>query len=130
MPNHIPKSTNSVQTASLTMDIDPEYRLWVITRSTESRVKKINFIFYPDIDTLDSLAAEMVDQLKWADHDVVFIIELIDDLIRLIIPNWKPSSDKASDGQNVASDANFKSRRCNPALIGSSHLTSCQRTFS
>ncbi|GAB2231187.1 hypothetical protein Droror1_Dr00027476 [Drosera rotundifolia] len=150
MPDHIPKSTNSVQTASLTMDIDPEYHLRVITRSTESscpspneqvfeqirvlmnnefrlrgmkadnnsislelriaessssRVQKINFIFYPDIDTLDSVAAEMVDQLKWADHDVVFIIELIDDLIRLIIPNWKPSSDKTSDVQNVASDS-------------------------
>lgn len=55
--------------------------------------RKICFQFYLDTDTALAVAAEMVEQLELADHDVIFIAEFIDYLILRILPHWKPSSD-------------------------------------
>ncbi|KAH9627554.1 hypothetical protein KSS87_005608 [Heliosperma pusillum] len=54
--------------------------------------KNIHFGFFVDSDTALAVAAEMVEQLELADHDVVFIAEFIDYLIHQIIPNDSPSS--------------------------------------
>lgn len=54
------------------------------------RVRNIHFAFYLDSDTALAVAAEMVEQLELTDHDVVFIAQFIDYLIRRIIPGWKP----------------------------------------
>jgi len=53
-------------------------------------VRNIYFAFYLDSDTALAVAAEMVEQLELTDHDVVFIAQFIDYLIRRIIPGWKP----------------------------------------
>ncbi|GLT84817.1 hypothetical protein SLE2022_030300 [Rubroshorea leprosula] len=55
------------------------------------RVRNIHFLFYLDTDTALSVAAEMVEQLALAEHDVAFIAELIDYLIMHLLPGWKPS---------------------------------------
>ncbi|PRQ58543.1 putative protein kinase WNK-NRBP family [Rosa chinensis] len=62
------------------------------------KVKNIDFLFYLDTDTAVSLAAEMVEHLELADHDVAFIAEFIDYLIMKLLPGWKPSSDNSSGG--------------------------------
>ncbi|CAI9769596.1 unnamed protein product [Fraxinus pennsylvanica] len=67
------------------------------------RVRNIHFLFYLDSDTALAVAAEMVEQLELADHDVVFIADFIDYLIMKILPNWKPSSDCHSSGERNAS---------------------------
>lgn len=56
-------------------------------------MRNIHFQFYLDTDTALAVAAEMVEQLDLADHDVIFIAEFIDYLILRILPDWKPSSD-------------------------------------
>ncbi|KAL2478660.1 putative serine/threonine-protein kinase WNK4 [Forsythia ovata] len=67
------------------------------------RVRNIHFLFYLDADTALAVAAEMVEQLELADHDVVFIADFIDYLIMKILPHWKPSSDSHSSGERNAS---------------------------
>ncbi|KAI3444381.1 hypothetical protein Pfo_001046 [Paulownia fortunei] len=67
------------------------------------RVRNIHFLFYLDADTALAVAAEMVEQLDLADHDVVFIADFIDSLIMRILPDWKPSSDCCSSGEKCAS---------------------------
>ncbi|KZV21911.1 No lysine kinase 6 [Dorcoceras hygrometricum] len=67
------------------------------------RVRNIHFIFYLDSDTALAVAAEMVEQLELADHDVAFIADFIDFLIIRILPNWKPSFDCHSSGEISAS---------------------------
>ncbi|KAI4355269.1 hypothetical protein L6164_004059 [Bauhinia variegata] len=62
------------------------------------RVRNIHFLFYLDTDTAVAVAAEMVEQLELADHDVAFIAELIDYLIMKLLPGWKPSSDWSPGG--------------------------------
>ncbi|CAK9144722.1 unnamed protein product [Ilex paraguariensis] len=62
------------------------------------RVRNIHFLFYLDTDTALLVAGEMVEQLELADHDVAFIAEFIDYLIKRILPGWKPSSDYHSSG--------------------------------
>ncbi|XAR62941.1 Non-specific serine/threonine protein kinase, partial [Bertholletia excelsa] len=62
------------------------------------QVRNIHFLFYLDTDTALSVAAEMVEQLELADHDVAFIAEFIDYLIKKILHGWKPSSDNSSSG--------------------------------
>ncbi|GMH17315.1 hypothetical protein Nepgr_019156 [Nepenthes gracilis] len=64
---------------------------------SSGEVKNIHFLFYPDTDTPDLVAAEMVEQLELADHDVTFIAEFIDYLIRRVIPGWKPLSNHSSN---------------------------------
>ncbi|KAE8727553.1 putative serine/threonine-protein kinase WNK6 [Hibiscus syriacus] len=53
-------------------------------RITDScgRVRNIDFLLYLDSDTADSVAAEMIEQLELTNHDVAFIAEFIDSLIR------------------------------------------------
>ncbi|KAM7472323.1 hypothetical protein LguiA_010506 [Lonicera macranthoides] len=66
------------------------------------RVRNIHFLFYLDSDTALSVAGEMVEQLELADHDVAFIAEFIDYLIKRILPGWKPSSDyQSSEGRST-----------------------------
>ncbi|XP_075519861.1 putative serine/threonine-protein kinase WNK7 [Primulina tabacum] len=67
------------------------------------RVRNIHFLFYLDSDTALAVAAEMVEQLELADHDVAFIADFIDFLIIRILPNWKPSFDCHSSGEISAS---------------------------
>ncbi|KAL2893318.1 putative serine/threonine-protein kinase WNK4 [Bienertia sinuspersici] len=55
-------------------------------------MKKIDFVFYIETDTALAVAAEMVDILDLADHDVAFIADFIDDLVKQIALNSKPSS--------------------------------------
>lgn len=62
------------------------------------KVKNIDFLFYLDTDTAVSLAAEMVEHLELADHDVAFIAEFIDYLIMKLLPGWKPASDYSPSG--------------------------------
>lgn len=51
----------------------------------------IDFAFYLDSDTALAVAAEMVEHLELAENDVAIIADLIDYLIRKIIPSWNPS---------------------------------------
>ncbi|KAI3989848.1 hypothetical protein MKX01_040818 [Papaver californicum] len=54
----------------------------------------IDFVFYLQSETALSVADEMVEQLHIADQSVVFVAELIDVLIDVLImslvPNWNP----------------------------------------
>ncbi|CAI9764892.1 unnamed protein product [Fraxinus pennsylvanica] len=59
-------------------------------------------LFDPDSDAALAVAAEMVEQLELADHDLVFIAGFIDYLIMRILPNWRPSSDCHSTGERNA----------------------------
>lgn len=69
------------------------------------RARNIHFQFYLDTDTAHAVAADMVEQLDLADHDVVFIAEFIDYLISRILPEWKPSSSYcASRGISLVSE--------------------------
>ncbi|KAI5405077.1 putative serine/threonine-protein kinase wnk7, variant 2 [Lathyrus oleraceus] len=54
------------------------------------RARNIHFIFYLDSDTAISVSKEMVEQLELAEHNVVFIAELIDLLLTTLVPDWKP----------------------------------------
>ncbi|XP_074279650.1 serine/threonine-protein kinase WNK8-like [Silene latifolia] len=63
--------------------------------------KNIHFGFFVDSDTALAVAAEMVEQLELADHDVAFIAEFIDYLIQQIIPNDSPSSIHSSVVDNT-----------------------------
>ncbi|KAL0373841.1 UNVERIFIED_CONTAM: putative serine/threonine-protein kinase WNK4 [Sesamum radiatum] len=67
------------------------------------RVRNIHFLFYLDSDTALAVAAEMVEQLELAEHDVAFIADFIDFLIMRILPNWKPSSCCPSSTERRAS---------------------------
>ncbi|KAK2650028.1 hypothetical protein Ddye_017517 [Dipteronia dyeriana] len=71
-----------------------------IADSFAGRVRNIHFLFYIDSDTAVSVAAEMVEQLELANHDVAFIAEFIDYLIMKLLPGWKPSFDRSSCGIN------------------------------
>lgn len=59
-----------------------------------------------------AVAAEMVEQLDLADHDVAFISDLIDSLIMKILPNWKPSSGCCSGGERCTSVLTLTSDLC------------------
>ncbi|CAK8567884.1 unnamed protein product [Lathyrus sativus] len=54
------------------------------------RARNIHFIFYLNSDTAISVSKEMVEQLELAEHDVIFIAELIDLLLTTLVPDWKP----------------------------------------
>ncbi|CAL1398590.1 unnamed protein product [Linum trigynum] len=65
---------------------------------SSGQVKNIHFLFYLDSDTAVAVAAEMVEQLELAEHDVAFIAEFIDYLMMTLHPGWKPSSACSSSG--------------------------------
>ncbi|KAL3815149.1 hypothetical protein ACJIZ3_016417 [Penstemon smallii] len=67
------------------------------------RVRNIHFQFYLDSDTALAVAAEMVEQLDLANHDVAFIADFIDFLVMEILPDWKPSSESRSSGESSPS---------------------------
>ncbi|KAJ8534833.1 hypothetical protein K7X08_016561 [Anisodus acutangulus] len=87
-------------------------------RDPAGSVRNIHFTFYLDTDTAPLVAAEMVEQLQLADHDVAFIADFIDYLIMKIFPAWNPSSgDHFSGGpsksighQGVISDFNMETQ--------------------
>ncbi|KAK7247550.1 hypothetical protein RIF29_42435 [Crotalaria pallida] len=54
------------------------------------RARNIDFMFYLDSDTAESVSNEMVEHLELADHNVKFIAELIDLLLINLVPSWKP----------------------------------------
>ncbi|XP_062219883.1 probable serine/threonine-protein kinase WNK4 isoform X2 [Phragmites australis] len=59
--------------------------------------RNIHFLFYLDSDTAMSVAAEMVEQLEFADCDVTFIADFIDLLIVNLVPGWRPLNDAAEN---------------------------------
>ncbi|KAH0722173.1 hypothetical protein KY285_004795 [Solanum tuberosum] len=70
-------------------------------RDPADSVRNIHFIFYLETDTAPLVAAEMVEHLQLADHDVAFIADFIDHLVMKIFPAWNPSSgDHSSGGRN------------------------------
>ncbi|PIN13331.1 Serine/threonine protein kinase [Handroanthus impetiginosus] len=85
----------------------------------DGHVRNIHFKFYLDSDTALSVAAEMVEHLNLADHDVAFIADFIDFLIMRILPGWKPSSDCYSSGGRSASSLTLMVDQCETPLAGS-----------
>ncbi|XP_054781002.1 probable serine/threonine-protein kinase WNK4 isoform X2 [Prosopis cineraria] len=81
-----------------TKNDDTSISLTLRIADSDGQVRNIHFLFYLDSDTALSVASEMVEQLELANHDVVFIAELIDYLIMRLMPGWKPSSDYSSSG--------------------------------
>ncbi|PHU09775.1 putative serine/threonine-protein kinase WNK7 [Capsicum chinense] len=69
-------------------------------KSPSGRVRNIHFNFYLYTDTALLVAAEMVEHLELADHDVDFIADFIDYLIMKILPSWKPSDYFSSGGRS------------------------------
>ncbi|KAK4476322.1 hypothetical protein RD792_015467 [Penstemon davidsonii] len=67
------------------------------------RVRNIHFQFYLDSDTALAVAAEMVEQLDLADHDVAFIADFIDSVVMEILPDWKASFESHSGGERSPS---------------------------
>lgn len=57
----------------------------------------IDFAFYLDSDTALAVAAEMVEHLELAENDVAIIADLIDYLIRQIIPSCNPAIVERTD---------------------------------
>ncbi|KAL8141559.1 hypothetical protein V2J09_014591 [Rumex salicifolius] len=57
--------------------------------------ENIQFIFFLSSDTTLSVAAEMLNDLKLPNDDVVLIAELMDDLIKKLAFTCKPSSDSS-----------------------------------
>ncbi|KAK3030641.1 hypothetical protein RJ639_035845 [Escallonia herrerae] len=60
------------------------------------RIRNIHFVFYLHADTALSIAGEMVEQLDLLNEDVAFIAELIDSLVSVLVPSWKPSLGSSS----------------------------------
>ncbi|XP_028767588.1 probable serine/threonine-protein kinase WNK4 isoform X2 [Neltuma alba] len=81
-----------------TKNDDTSMSLTLRIADSDGRAKNILFLFYLDSDTALSVASEMGEQLELANHDVVFIAELIDYLIMRLMPEWKTSSDYSSCG--------------------------------
>ncbi|KAF7849760.1 hypothetical protein BT93_L0314 [Corymbia citriodora subsp. variegata] len=102
---------NEDNTVSLTLRI----------ADSAGRVRNIHFLFYLDSDTALSVAAEMVEHLELADHDVTFIAEFIDYLIMRLPPGWKPSSSHMLDGVAVprVSSVHGKDKVSEGSLLGS-----------
>ncbi|PHT44107.1 putative serine/threonine-protein kinase WNK7 [Capsicum baccatum] len=74
-------------------------------KSPSGRVRNIHFNFYLYTDTALFVAAEMVEHLELADHDVDFIADFIDYLIMKILPSWKPSDYFSSEGRSQREEA-------------------------
>ncbi|KAM3223117.1 hypothetical protein P3L10_022387 [Capsicum annuum] len=74
-------------------------------KSPSGRVRNIHFNFYVYTDTALLVAAEMVEHLELADHDVDFIADFIDYLIMKILPSWKPSDYFSSGGRSQREEA-------------------------
>ncbi|KAI9180305.1 hypothetical protein LWI28_003424 [Acer negundo] len=88
------------------------------------RVRNIHFLFYIDSDTAVSVAAEMVEQLELANHDVAFIAEFIDYLIMKLLPGWKPSFDRSSCGINFYCESPLGDGKTSMAYPWDAMLTS------
>ncbi|KAG8391966.1 hypothetical protein BUALT_Bualt01G0242400 [Buddleja alternifolia] len=94
------------------------------------RVRNIHFQFYLDSDTALAVAAEMVEQLDLADHDVVFIADFIDFLIMRMLPDWKPSSDCYSSEERSTGRLTTSVSSSQAAFISSPCLTTTGNKLS
>ncbi|KAF3685790.1 putative dof zinc finger protein DOF2.5-like isoform X1 [Capsicum annuum] len=74
-------------------------------KSPSGRVRNIHFNFYLYTITALLAAAEMVEHLELADHDVNFIADFIDYLIMKILPSLKPSDHFSSGGRSQREEA-------------------------
>ncbi|XP_073277910.1 probable serine/threonine-protein kinase WNK9 [Primulina huaijiensis] len=73
----------------------------------EGRVRNIYFPFDIEIDTAVSVATEMVSELDIMDQDVNKIVEMIDNEIASLVPEWKRVRSMNSCCQNCASDVSL-----------------------
>ncbi|XP_073046955.1 probable serine/threonine-protein kinase WNK9 isoform X2 [Primulina eburnea] len=73
----------------------------------EGRVRNIYFPFDIEIDTAVSVATEMVSELDIMDQDVNKIVEMIDNEIASLVPEWKRLRSMNSCCQNCASDVSL-----------------------
>lgn len=87
------------------------------------QVRNIKFTFYLDIDTVHSIALEMVEQLDLLHEDVAVIAELIDDLIMKFVPTWKPSYGKSnSSGGTTSPEGSIMVQNGQIALVSSAKV--------
>ncbi|XP_022872490.1 probable serine/threonine-protein kinase WNK9 isoform X2 [Olea europaea var. sylvestris] len=78
----------------------------------EGHVRNIYFPFDIEIDTALSVAAEMVAELDINDQGVTKIVEMIENEISSLVPEWKRGEESLDDAnnsycQNCASDASL-----------------------
>ncbi|KAK6142684.1 hypothetical protein DH2020_023032 [Rehmannia glutinosa] len=146
IPNEAPRFLSSSNYGPHSMDIDHEYNQSVYTDSNfgsscssvlefkrlhlnnEFRLKgkknddssiSLTLRIADRGDTAPAVAAEMVEQLDLADHDVAFIADFIDYLIMRILPDWKPSSDFRSNEERTASGLTLMTDQWETPLAGS-----------
>lgn len=94
------------------------YRIIFLFHIAE-HARYIHFQFFLDSDTALAVAAEMVEQLDLADHDVAFIADFIDFVIMRILPGWKPTSDSHSSGERCASGVSLMADQWETPSAGS-----------
>ncbi|XP_047313923.1 serine/threonine-protein kinase WNK8-like [Impatiens glandulifera] len=70
-------------------DNDDSVSLTLRMVESSGKLHNIHFVFYLDLDTAFAVAGEMVEQLDLANENVIIIAELIDSLIRSLVPSWK-----------------------------------------
>ncbi|KAJ9555852.1 hypothetical protein OSB04_010466 [Centaurea solstitialis] len=91
------------------------------------QVRNIKFTFYLDIDTVHSIALEMVEQLDLLHEDVAVIAELIDDLIVKFVPTWKPSFAKSnSNGGSTSPEGSIMVQNGQISLVSSPKNHGCK----
>ncbi|KAK8611954.1 hypothetical protein V6N13_131988 [Hibiscus sabdariffa] len=88
------------------------------------RVRNIHFQFYLDSDTAHSVAAEMIEQLELADHDVAFIAEFIDSLITKLLPSRKSSVYLSSGNASPCAEYSVSNSKLSSPCLWDSFLTS------
>ncbi|KVH89978.1 Protein kinase, catalytic domain-containing protein [Cynara cardunculus var. scolymus] len=87
------------------------------------QVRNIKFTFYVDIDTVHSIALEMVEQLDLLHEDVAVIAQLIDDMIMKFVPAWKPSFVKSnSSGGSTSTEGSIMAQNGQFALVSSAKV--------
>ncbi|KNA11652.1 hypothetical protein SOVF_132860 [Spinacia oleracea] len=77
-------------------DDDKSVSLTLRISYPSGKAENIEFVYYLEKDTAVAVAAEMVNMLDLADHDVAFIADFIDYLITQIILKSNPSSVRCS----------------------------------
>ncbi|XP_059662165.1 serine/threonine-protein kinase WNK8 [Cornus florida] len=78
------------------------------------RVRNVHFMFYLDSDTALTIASEMVEQLELSNEDVALIAELIDSMIIVFFPNWKPSFGNSNGVKSYNEDSRLIQNDQNP----------------
>ncbi|KAK4482871.1 hypothetical protein RD792_010044 [Penstemon davidsonii] len=99
----------------------------------EGRVRNIYFPFDIELDTVLSVATEMVAELDITDQDVTKIAEMIDGEIVSLVPEWKseigieesPSHKNGSCCQNCASNSSIGEHMSSHKRSKSLHVLQC-----